>query len=65
MINTIVNHKDPDFLWHSNNALRNEVKKIKNKSKKITKNHALEIINLEKKLQLMEMKWNNAYWDKR
>lgn len=43
----IVDRNDPDFLWHSNNALRKELEKTK------------------KHLQVMEMKWNNAYWSKR
>ena len=47
MTDQIVDQMDPDFLWHSNNALRKELEKTK------------------KNLQVMEMKWNNAYWSKR
>ena len=45
--NEVVDERNADFLWHSNEALRNELEKTK------------------KKLQKMEMKWHNCYWNKR
>jgi hypothetical protein len=35
MTDQIVDQMDPDFLWHSNNALRKELKKTKKELQKM------------------------------
>ena len=68
MTDQIVDQMDPDFLWHSNEALRNELQKKErelNKLKTKTNSFMSLIKELKKELQKMEMKWNNAYWSKR
>jgi len=64
----IVDEMNADFLWHSNEALRNELQKKErelNKLKTKTNSFMSLIKELKKELQKMEMKWHDCYWSKR
>jgi len=64
----IVDEMNADFLWHSNEALRNELQKKErelNKLKTKTNGFMSLIKELKKELQKMEMKWHDCYWSKR
>ena len=64
----VVDEKNADFLWHSNEALRNELQKKErelNKLKTKTNSFMSLIKELKKELQKMEMKWHDCYWSKR
>tara|TARA_R110000751_G_scaffold53568_1_gene115903 strand:- start:978 stop:1193 length:216 start_codon:yes stop_codon:yes gene_type:complete len=64
----VVDEKNADFLWHSNEALKKALEKKErelNKLKTKTNSFMSLIKELKKELQKMEMKWHDCYWNKR